>query len=64
MREARVPTATSRMSRSKCSTPISSASSASMMDGVWTKVLDVAVPSWVCLSALYFSIVGMRIERK
>jgi len=41
----RVPTATSRMSLSKCSTPISSASSASMIDGVCTKVLEVVVPS-------------------
>lgn len=40
-----VPTATSRMSRSRCSTPISSASSASIIDGVWTKVLVVVVPS-------------------
>lgn len=45
MRLERVPTATSRMSRRRCSTPISSASSASMMVGVWTKVLDVVVPS-------------------
>jgi len=41
----RVPTATSRMSLSKCSTPISSASSASMIEGVCTKVLVVVVPS-------------------
>ena len=41
----RVPTATSRISLSKCSTPISSASSASIIDGVCTKVLDVVVPS-------------------
>lgn len=40
-----VPTATSLISRSRCSTPISSASSASIMDGVWTKVLVVVVPS-------------------
>ncbi len=40
-----MPTATSRMSRRRCSTPISSASSASIIEGVWTKVLDVVVPS-------------------
>lgn len=51
MRVLRVPTATSRMSRRRCSTPISSASSASMMEGVWTKVLEVAVPSWVVLAS-------------
>ena len=41
----RVPTATSRISLNKCSTPISSASSASIIEGVCTKVLDVVVPS-------------------
>ena len=46
IRVDRVPTATSRMSRSRCSTPISSASSASMIDGVCTKVLVVVVPSY------------------
>ncbi len=40
-----VPTATSRMSRRRCSTPISSASSASIIEGVCTKVLVVVVPS-------------------
>ena len=45
MRVERVPTATSRISRRRCSTPISSASSASIMEGVWTKVLLVVVPS-------------------
>ncbi len=45
MRVERVPTATSRISRRRCSTPISSASSASMMDGVCTNVLVVVVPS-------------------
>lgn len=46
MRVERVPTATSRMSRKRCSTPISSASSASIIDGVCTKVLVVVVPSY------------------
>lgn len=46
MRVDRVPTATSLMSRRRCSTPISSASSASIMEGVWTKVLAVVVPSY------------------
>lgn len=46
IRVERVPTATSLMSRRRCSTPISSASSASITDGVWTKVLDVVVPSY------------------
>lgn len=41
-----VPTATSLMSLSRCSTPISSASSASIIEGVWTKVLEVVVPSY------------------
>lgn len=45
MRVERVPTATSRMSRRRCSTPISSASSASIMEGVCMKVLVVVVPS-------------------
>jgi hypothetical protein len=45
MRVDRVPTATSRISRRRCSTPISSASSASIIEGVWTKVLVVVVPS-------------------
>ena len=45
MRVERVPTATSRMSRRRCSTPISSASSASIMEGVCMKVLLVVVPS-------------------
>ena len=42
----RVPTATSRISRSRCSTPISSASSASIVDGVCTNVFAVVVPSY------------------
>lgn len=46
MRVESVPTATSLISRSRCSTPISSASSASIIDGVWTKVFEVAVPSY------------------
>ena len=46
IRVDRVPTATSRMSRRRCSTPISSASSASIVEGVCTKVLVVVVPSW------------------
>ncbi len=46
MRVERVPTATSRMSRRRCSTPISSASSASIMEGVCMKVLVVVVPSY------------------
>jgi hypothetical protein len=33
------------MSRRRCSTPISSASSASMADGAWRNVLRVSVPS-------------------
>ncbi len=45
MRVESVPTATSRISLRRCSTPISSASSASMMEGVCTNVLDVVVPS-------------------
>lgn len=45
MRVDKVPTATSRISRRRCSTPISSASSASIIEGVWTNVLDVVVPS-------------------
>lgn len=48
----RVPTATSLISLSKCSTPISSASSASMIDGVCTKVLDVVVPSYNLLALI------------
>lgn len=47
MRVDRVPTATSRMSRRRCSTPISSASSASMTDGVCTNVLAVVDPSLI-----------------
>jgi len=46
IRVDKVPTATSRISLNRCSTPISSASSASMIEGVCTKVLDVVVPSW------------------
>lgn len=52
MRVESVPTATSRISRRRCSTPISSASSASMRDGVWTKVLVVVVPSYSVILAL------------
>jgi hypothetical protein len=47
MRDDNVPTATSRISRRRCSTPISSASSASIVEGVCTKVLVVVVPSCV-----------------
>lgn len=46
MRVESVPTATSRISLRRCSTPISSASSASIMEGVCTKVFVVVVPSW------------------
>ena len=45
MRVESVPTATSRISRRRCSTPISSASSASITEGVCMKVLEVVVPS-------------------
>jgi hypothetical protein len=40
-----VPTDRSFISLSKCSTPISSASSASIDDEIWLKVRVVAVPS-------------------
>ena len=50
MRVESVPAATSRISRSKCSTPISSASSASIVEGVCTKVLVVVVPSYQTLA--------------
>lgn len=46
-----VPTATSLISRRRCSTPISSASSASMVEGVCTNSLDVVEPSWPCQHA-------------
>lgn len=46
-RVERVPAATSRMSRRRCSTPISSASSASMIDAVFTNVFDAVVPSYI-----------------
>jgi hypothetical protein len=45
-RVARVVVVESLMSRSRCSTPISSASSASMADGTWRKVFRVSVPSY------------------
>jgi len=44
-RVARVVVVESLMSRRRCSTPISSASSASMADGAWRNVLRVSVPS-------------------
>ena len=45
-RVARVVVVESLMSRSRCSTPISSASSASMADGTWRNVFRVSVPSY------------------
>ena len=36
----------SLISRRRCSTPISSASSASMAEGTWQNVLRVSVPSF------------------
>jgi hypothetical protein len=56
----RVPTATSRMSRSRCSTPISSASSASIVLGVWTKVFDVVVPSCNVLVPIQAALAASR----
>ena len=44
-RVASVVVVESLMSRRRCSTPISSASSASMADGAWRNVLRVSVPS-------------------
>jgi hypothetical protein len=46
-RVASVVVVESLMSRSRCSTPISSASSASIADGTWRKVFLVSVPSCV-----------------
>jgi len=37
----------SLMSRRRCSTPISSASSASIAEGAWRNVLRVSVPSYI-----------------
>lgn len=37
----------SLMSRRRCSTPISSASSASIADGAWRNVFRVSVPSYL-----------------
>jgi hypothetical protein len=45
-RVARVVDVESLMSRSSCSTPISSASSASVADGTWRDVFRVSVPSY------------------
>ena len=43
---ARVVVVESLMSRRRCSTPISSASSASIAEGTWRKVFRVSVPSY------------------
>jgi hypothetical protein len=51
-RVASVVVVESLISRRRCSTPISSASSASMADGAWRNVLRVSVPS--CTENRYY----------
>ncbi|KAH3681997.1 hypothetical protein WICPIJ_007042 [Wickerhamomyces pijperi] len=55
----KVPAAWSLMSLNKCSTPISSASSASIMEGIWLKVFSVEVPSSLTSSMAMYASVGI-----